>query len=62
MKFEIIGKKRHPTIYNSRNLLMKFELTDCTTKIKIYNSRNLLMKFEFTNPQNPFTSTTVEIY
>ena len=33
-------------IYNSRNLLMKFEKYFAWSRRKIYNSRNLLMKFE----------------
>ena len=33
-------------IYNSRNLLMKFEKSHSVRLYKIYNSRNLLMKFE----------------
>ena len=33
-------------IYNSRNLLMKFEYARRFPWFTIYNSRNLLMKFE----------------
>ena len=46
MKFEAIFTKYNSTIYNSRNLLMKFENKRIIVRKKIYNSRNLLMKFE----------------
>ena len=40
-------KSRRPyKIYNSRNLLMKFEFERYNVEGWIYNSRNLLMKFE----------------
>ena len=44
MSIKFIVKFR--LIYNSRNLLMKFEMEGIVVTSIIYNSRNLLMKFE----------------
>ena len=49
-------------IYNSRNLLMKFEFDSLKILSYIYNSRNLLMKFEGEKIREYSKSTTVEIY
>ena len=49
-------------IYNSRNLLMKFEMDHLGNIGRIYNSRNLLMKFELKQDGIKLSSTTVEIY
>ena len=62
MKFEIFRGFLHIAIYNSRNLLMKFEELNEDRERTIYNSRNLLMKFEKTFTISGILSTTVEIY
>ena len=61
MKFEY-EKFARVYIYNSRNLLMKFEGQASLTLGNIYNSRNLLMKFEDPSHLSDIASTTVEIY
>ena len=62
MKFELKSICNPLTIYNSRNLLMKFESPDKEKYLTIYNSRNLLMKFEGESQNTCALSTTVEIY
>ena len=62
MKFEFSVFTQIFVIYNSRNLLMKFEQEYAILKHFIYNSRNLLMKFEATSEEIILPSTTVEIY
>ena len=48
-------------IYNSRNLITKFEFLALNTRLNIYNSRNLITKFELKKKLNKNLSTTVEI-
>ena len=62
MKFEYKIIETSHLIYNSRNLLMKFEAIGIGGKPGIYNSRNLLMKFEKQVDFILILSTTVEIY
>ena len=46
MKFENFCANVFCVIYNTRNLLIKFESEKEAEEDTIYNSRNLLMKFE----------------